>query len=85
MKKLLTCISLLVCLTGCSLLDTPIDEINKLKKPIVIVAISGEGVLLQGADGKILFYNSSYYIAKAISNSGYKTGDIFIDIIKDKN
>jgi hypothetical protein len=85
MKKLLTCIGLLVCLTGCNIFDTPIDELNKLKKPIVIVSLSGEGVILQGADGKLLFYNGSYYITKAISNGGYKTGDILIDIIKDKN
>ena len=66
MKVLILLMAVLI--GGCSnVFPDPNRDMNLLKRPIVITAISADGdVVVTGADGKIVTLNRTYYSAKAL-------------------
>lgn len=81
MCKTILVLTLVLVLFGCS--SATEYDINRMKKPITILAISKEGdVVLSDADGRVLLIGRNYYMAKAIADSR-QVGDIFIPSIKD--
>lgn len=68
-------------LIGCS--DTqeeqPEAQINKLLKPVTVVAASTDyGVMVAGSDGSVVYVYGNRSLAKLIWENGYKPKDILI-------
>lgn len=70
---------LLICLvivfSGCNDDVTPYG-MNKMKRPIIIIAINEKGVILLDGDNNIYTYNKGYYFSQILINSDFKVGDI---------
>ena len=60
---------------GCRI--DPYDDLNRGIKPIVVVACSHNGLVLQDAEGSVFVYSGNCYITLAACDSGLKAGDVF--------
>jgi hypothetical protein len=77
MKTLIIALCLLAFI-GCSVFDLADDEVSKLKKPVYIVTCNEDGLTLRDSEGKVLFFNKNYYIAKSAFKEGLKRGDVYL-------
>lgn len=78
----LVAIATTVLLGGCSRDDwgvlPPEEKINSMARPVKILANNSEGLTVQGADGEIAHWRSSYYFAATIRESDLKAGDVIV-------
>lgn len=63
---------------GCDSEGNYPSPLNRAPKPIKIIAVNLEGVILQDGEGKVYCYNENYHFSQIIIAGGYKTGDILI-------
>lgn len=76
MKRLILAACCIGLLSGC-VVSWPEQRVNKLKKPVTIIAISPKGaVTVQGADGEIVVLEDGTYIASTFATR--KVGDVVI-------
>lgn len=75
MKALAVCL-LVVLMYGCGSSSATPRGIDNAARPVTVAAISDDGVVLTDADGVIYTYDTNYYFAKIIVNSGLKVGDV---------
>ena len=50
-------------------------ELNRAKRPITIMAINDQGVMLVDGDGILYSYDEEYYFVQPLLKAGYKKGD----------
>lgn len=53
-------------------------ELRSAARPVVIVALNDEGVILRDADGEIYTYNEGSYFAQILMKSDCESGDELI-------
>ena len=73
--KLLYAVGMMA-LAGCSLSSGQMPhELNRAERPLVLVAVNDEGVIIRAGDGQLYSYSESYYFAQTILKSGLTAGD----------
>ncbi len=80
MRKIIL-LMMVILLCGC---DWDVDsktprELNKAKRPVRIVALNGEGLIVTDANGKLYSYPESFYFVQTLMESGMKVGDVLMD------
>tara|TARA_R110000850_G_scaffold54186_1_gene129194 strand:+ start:316 stop:651 length:336 start_codon:yes stop_codon:yes gene_type:complete len=75
--KYLLLVAVMALLSGC---NDPSNQtpggLNSADRPLTLVVVGKQGVVIEDGIGNLHTYNESYHFAQAIMSSGLKAGDV---------